>query len=317
MVKKLLAVTLFSLWIANSAAAERGPALPDYAAKKVASHTYVIHGPVGYPSPQNQGFMNNPAFVITKAGVVVVDPGSSVQSGEMVLRQIRKVTEQKVVAVLNTHVHGDHWLGNQAFREADAAVAIYGHPNMIADIGKGVGDNWVANMEQLTAGATRGTRVEGPNIAIKHGDKVTFGGITFHFHHYGTAHSTSDVMIEVPQEQLLFLADNANNARIVRMDDGSFTGNVATLEQALKIKAKVYVPGHGQTGDGKFVRAYRDYLASLKSAVKKFYDEGMSDFEMKPKVAAELSRFKEWPGFEEELGKHISLAVLEVEAESF
>jgi len=298
-------------------AAERAPAIPDYPASKVAAHTYVVHGPVDYPTPQNKGFMNNPAFVITKAGVVVIDPGSSVQSGEMVLRQIRKVTDKKVVAVLNTHVHGDHWLGNQAFREADAKVAIYGHPNMIADIAKGVGDNWVANMEQLTDGATRGTRVEGPNIPISHGDHVTFGGVDFRFHHYGTAHSNSDVMIEVPGEQVLFVADNANNHRIVRMDDGTFTGNTTTLDEALKIKAKVYVPGHGQSGSDKFIRDYRDYLASLKNAVKKYYDEGMSDFEMKPKVAEELARFKEWPGFETELGKHISLAVLEVEAESF
>ena len=105
-------------WAGTLMAAGRAAPLPDYPASKVATHTYVIHGPVDYPNPQNQGFMNNPAFVLTKAGVVVIDPGSSVQSGEMVLRQIRKVTDQKVVAVLNTHAHGDHWLGNQAFREA-------------------------------------------------------------------------------------------------------------------------------------------------------------------------------------------------------
>ena len=304
-------------WAGTLVAAERGAALPDYPAAQVAAHTYVIHGPLGYPSPQNQGFMNNPAFVITADGVVVIDPGSSVQSGEMTLRQIRKVTDKKVVAVLNTHVHGDHWLGNQAFREADTGVAIYGHPNMIADIANGAGDNWVANMEQFTEGATSGTRVEGPNISIGHGDHVTIGGIDFRFHHYGTAHSNSDVMIEVPSEQVLFLADNATNRRIVRMDDGTFTGNVATIDAALKIKAKVYVPGHGQTGKAQFVRDYRDYLASLKQVVKKYYDQGMSDFEMKPKVSAELARFKKWPGFEEELGKHISLAYLEVERESF
>lgn len=315
--KQLLLWFTIGCWSTGLMAAERGAPLPDYPASKVAAHTYVIHGPVGYPSPQNQGFMNNPAFVITKQGVVVIDPGSSVQSGEMALRQIRKVTNQKVLAVLNTHVHGDHWLGNQAFREADPTIAIYGHPHMIADIANGVGDNWVANMEQLTEGATRGTRVEGPTIAIGHGEEVTFGGVTFRFHHYGTAHSNSDVMIEVPSEQVLFLADNANNHRIVRMDDGTFKGNVATIDAAMNIKAKVYVPGHGHTGDITFVRDYRDYLANLKRAVKKYYDEGLSDFEMKPQVAAELVRFKAWPGFEDELGKHISLAVLELEAESF
>jgi glyoxylase-like metal-dependent hydrolase (beta-lactamase superfamily II) len=305
------------LFCSSVIAAERGPAVPDYAAEQVAPRTYVIHGPVGYPTPENQGFMNNPAFVLTPAGVVVIDPGSSVQSGEMVLRQIRRLTDKKVLAVLNTHIHGDHWLGNQAFREADPAVAIYGHPHMIADIEAGVGDSWVANMEQLTAGATRGTRVAGPNTAVQDGDQVEVGGIAFRFRHFGIAHSNSDLMIEVPQEQALFLADNATNRRIIRMDDGRFSGNVATLEAAMKLQAKVLVPGHGKTGDWALVRAYRDYLAGLKAAVKKYYDEGLADFEMKPRVAADMARFADWPGFDDELGKHISLALLEIEEESF
>jgi glyoxylase-like metal-dependent hydrolase (beta-lactamase superfamily II) len=314
--KRITALTIL-LFCSSVIAAERGPAVPDYPAEQVAPRTYVIHGPVGYPTAENQGFMNNPAFVLTAAGVVVIDPGSSVQSGEMVLRQIRKLSQQKIVAVLNTHVHGDHWLGNQAFRDADPSVAIYGHPNMIAGIEAGVGDSWVANMEQLTAGATRGTRVVGPNTAVQDGDQVEVGGITFRFRHFGIAHSNSDLMIEVPQEDLLFLADNATNRRIIRMDDGRFAGNIATLEAAMQLKAKVLVPGHGKTGDWTLVREYRDYLAELKAAVKKYYDEGLADFEMKPRVAADMARFAGWSGFDDELGKHISLALLEIEEESF
>ena len=302
---------------ASAMAAERGPAVPDYPAKQVAAHTYVVHGPVGYPSPQNQGFMNNPSFVLTPSGVVVVDPGSSVQTGAMLLRQIRKVTDKPVIAVLNTHVHGDHWLGNQAFRESDPQVPIYGHPRMIKAIEAGAGANWVSNMESMTEGASRGTVPVSPNHTVADGDTLTLGDMAFRFHNFGTAHTNNDLMIEVPQEQVLFLADNANNHRIVRMDDGKFSGNIATLDAAMKIKAKVLVPGHGQTGGWEVVQAYRDYLAELRAAVKKYYDEGMSDFEMKEKVAADLARFKEWPGFDDELGKHISLAYLEIENESF
>jgi len=67
-------------------AGERGPAVPDYPADRIAKNVYVIHGPLTTPNPENQGFMNNPGIVITGAGVVIIDPGSSVQSGEMVLK---------------------------------------------------------------------------------------------------------------------------------------------------------------------------------------------------------------------------------------
>lgn len=319
MLQRILGAVAVLLFV-TAAAAERGPAVPDYPAEEVAAGTYVIHGPLGYPDPDNQGFMNNPAFVVTDAGVVVVDPGSSVQTGEMVLRQVRQVTAKPVVAVLNTHVHGDHWLGNQAVREADPEVPIYGHPEMIRAIEeKGVGEQWVANMESMTEGATRGTRVVGPNNAIGDGDTLEVGGVTFRFHHPdpGAAHTHTDVMIEVAERDVLFLGDNACNERIVRMDDGTFTGSVEVLEAARAVEAGVLVPGHGQTGGWEIVDAYQAYLEGLYGAVQEYYDQGMMDFEMKPKVRERLARFEDWSGFEEELGRHISLAMLEYEQRMF
>ncbi len=38
---------------------------------------------------------------------------------------------------------------------------------------------------------------------------------------------------------------------------------------------------------------------------------------MKAPIAERLGRFRNWPGFEEQLGKHISLVYLEVEAAAF
>mgnify|MGYP001819520599 FL=1 len=38
---------------------------------------------------------------------------------------------------------------------------------------------------------------------------------------------------------------------------------------------------------------------------------------MKPKIHAKLDDYHDWSGYEDELGKHISIAYLEVEAEAF
>lgn len=309
--------TLLCLLGAWATAAEKAPPIPDYEATQVAANTYVIHGPMAIPSAENKGFINNPAFIVTPEGVVVIDPGSSVQVGEMVLRAIAKVTPKKVVTVLNTHEHGDHWLGNQAMRESRPMVPIFGHPNMIKAIEAGGAQLWINNMEQLTEGATRGTVSVPPNMTVNDGDVLTIAGLTVHFHYVSSAHSSSDVMIYVEEEGVLFTGDNVNNGRIVRMDDGSFSGNIAACIKAMTIPAKVFVPGHGQSGGQSLVFTYRDYLSGLYAAVEKYYEQGLSDFEMKPKVAAELKRFKDWSGFEDELGKHISLAYLEIEAKAF
>ncbi|HSG11687.1 MAG TPA: hypothetical protein VLB10_08090 [Gammaproteobacteria bacterium] len=51
----------------------------------------MIHGPLQRPYP---------GIVLTDAGLVILDPGASVQSGEMVLSAVSKLTRQPVVAVL-------------------------------------------------------------------------------------------------------------------------------------------------------------------------------------------------------------------------
>jgi len=312
-----LILTLLLAYSVPAGAAERGAAVPDYPAVEVAPRMWVIEGPLDYPSAENQGFRNNPAFIVTRSGVVVIDPGSSVQSGEMVLRQIRKVTDAPVVALLNTHVHGDHWLGNQAFWEADPTVKIYGHPKMIAAIANGAGAYWINSYLQLTNGAIAGTVVVPPNIAVSHGDSVVVGDDRFTFHHLGQAHSDNDLMIAVNDNALLFLADNGCNQRIVRMDDGSFAGNIAALAHAAALQPQVVVPGHGPVGGVALIEQYHDYLTTLYQTVEKLYEEGYSDYEMRPLVAEQLQRFIDWVGFERELGKNISIAYLEVERAAF
>ena len=300
-----------------SALAETGPAVPDYPTDRVAENIYVIHGPLGLPNPDNQGFMNNPGFVLTSKGIVIVDPGSSVQTGEMVLRVARSISDLPVAAVFNTHVHGDHWLGNQAVRAAYPAAPIYGHPNMIELINAGEGQNWVKLMERLTEGKTRGTEVVGPNKTVGHGDEIRIGEHTFRIHYYGTAHTTSDIMVEIVESSVTFLGDNAVNERLPRLDDGDIQGNIQACTKILETNSSVYIPGHGRSGDKSVPEGFRTYLKTLYSTVKRYYEEGLSDFEMKPQVAEALKDYAGWSGFQEELGKHISLAYLQIEEAEF
>ncbi|NJO54971.1 MAG: MBL fold metallo-hydrolase, partial [Bacteroidales bacterium] len=145
--------------------------------------------------------MNNPAFLVTATGVIVVDPGWSIQTGEMVLRQIRKVTDKPLLAVLNTHVHGDHWLGNQAMLAVAPQVPIYGHPEMLKLVAEGAGEEWVQRMMSATEGATEGTVAEGPAHPLEDNETLSIGGLTFKTHYYPHVHSTSDLMFEIPDSE--------------------------------------------------------------------------------------------------------------------
>lgn len=302
----LVSLTSFSAVAANE--------VRDYPLTKIAAHTYVIHGPLGYPSPENQGFMNNPGFIITKDSVVVIDPGASLQVGRMLLKQIRTVTKLPVTHVFNTHVHGDHWLGNQAIKEAYPKARLMGHPAMIKKIHEGEGEVWVNMMNELTKGYTKGTRSVPPEVAALDHTDVKIGGMTFRVHAPEKAHSHTDIMIEAVEESVVFTGDNVLNQTIARMVDGTFKGNIAACDRIAALKAKHYVPGHGPTGDVTVVTNYRNYLATVFNDVKQQYDLGKSDFEMKGGIVAKLKPYVAWDRFDIEVGKHISLAVLEIEA---
>ena len=309
--------TLLFLTIFLGACDRKAPAIKtDFPVTKLTERVYVIHGPNEIPNKANQGFMNNPGFVLTKTGVVVIDPGTSVQVGDMLLKKIAAITEQPVIAVFNTHIHGDHWLGNDALRRAYPKAVIYAHPKMIE---KSVveGSNAVKVMKGLTDGGTNGTEVVAPDLAIDNEETLTLGSVHFRVHHNGLAHTDGDIMIEVVEEKVLFLGDNVVVERTARMDDGNFLGNIDACELALKTAATIFVPGHGKSAGREVVTAYRDYLKALYGSVKKYYAQGLSDFAMKDKVVADLRPYQKWTMFDSEIGKLVSLAWLQVEQASF
>jgi len=303
--------------LASGCSRSKGPPIAsDFPPVRLTEHVYVIHGPNEMPNKQNQGFMNNPGFVLTTKGVVVIDPGSSVQVGEMVLKQIATVTRDPVIAVFNTHIHGDHWLGNDAVRAAFPRAVIYAHPHMRARTAAD-GDTWITLMETLTDGATKGTRAAAPNADIEHDETLALGGKHFRIVHTGVAHTDGDIMVEVLEDSVLFTGDNIVAERAARMDDGNFKGNMAAAEAALKTKATIVVPGHGKSGGRELVTNYLAYLKALHAAVKKYYAQGMSDFDMKDKVVTDLKPYQKWAQFDSEIGRLISLAYLQIEAEAF
>ncbi|UCB56085.1 MAG: hypothetical protein JSW45_06025, partial [Thiotrichales bacterium] len=111
--------------------------------------------------------------------------------------------------------------------------------------------------------------------------------------------------------------DNVANKRLIRLVDASFKGSIETIETAKNLQPAVVVPGHGKTGGTELLDNYQTYLSVLYREVNKHFEEDLSDFEMKPMIHEALADFHDWSGYEDELGKHISRAYLEIEAAAF
>ena len=288
-----------------------------YAFEQVSDNTWVMHGPRELPNPENKGFMNNPAIVKTSAGLVMIDPGSTVHVGNDVLAEVKNVSDQPIVAVFNTHVHGDHWLANQAVKVAYPEVKIYGHQAMIDGIENGEGENWVNTMNTLTEGASQGTEVVAPEHAVDNTDIIKIGDTQFKIHHYGIAHTKSDIMIEIVEDSVVFLGDNVLSLRIPRTSDGTFQGNISTIKTILENNITTYVPGHGPTGDKAMVEEYLNYLMQIYLAAQKAFEEDLDSSDVLTITKETTAAYKDWQGYNDLLGPQGAQAYAEVEEAEF
>jgi glyoxylase-like metal-dependent hydrolase (beta-lactamase superfamily II) len=307
---------LFALLAAPNIFAKEAVGIMDkFKPQKVAEHTWVILGPTSQPNPENQGFMNNPAFVITDKSVIVFDPGSSVQVGRALLKKISKQTDKPITHVFDSHIHGDHWLGNQSIVEKYPAVKIYAHPEMIKEAKAGEAENWINLMNTLTKGATEGTKAVFPSITLKDGQEIQVDNITIKSHFTDIAHTKTDAMFEILQDKVLITGDNAFNNRMPRLDDGSFAGNIKAMDKGLAMDVAVVIPGHGPAGGKEILSNFRTFLSTIYNTSKTLLDDDLESFEMKPVIVKKLEKYKQWDNFEGAIGKLISVAVLEVENE--
>ncbi|MFN5257097.1 MAG: MBL fold metallo-hydrolase [Limnohabitans sp.] len=298
-----------------------GPPVADIPAQRLSKHVWMIYSPDGFPTPENKGMMANIIFVVTSMGVVVIDSGASLQIGQMAIRMIRQVTHQPVVAVFNTHYHGDHWLGNHAFvKTYGDKLPIYSLASTITKLKGTEGNLWRSLMERWTNQSTIGTQVVIPNTAVQHGQVIQFGDVSLRMHHYGTAHTPSDLSVEVVQDKVTAVGDIAMTNRIANMDEGSYPGTFKYYKALMAATGEqLWVPGHGRARQD-LLKTYGDFMAGIWEPSLKAVEDGKSEAEARAAVMKDTrvaSRAKTMDGFEGNIGKYISLAYLEAEKVAF
>ena len=298
-----------------------GPPVKDIPAQQLSAHVWMIFSPDGFPTPENRGMMSNVIFVVTSAGVVVIDSGASLQIGQMAIRMIRQVTDKPVAAVFNSHYHGDHWLGNHAFVKAyGKQLPIYALSSTIEKLKGAEGNLWRGLMERWTNQSTLGTEVVLPNAIVKPGQVVRIGDVSFRMHHYGTAHTPSDLCVEVVEDKLTAVGDIAMGNRIANMDEGSYAGTFKYYNALMAAAGdQLWVPGHGQ-GAKDLLKTYGEFMAGIWEPCLQAVKDGKSEAEARSMVLKDprvASRAKTMQGFEGNIGKYISLAYLEAEKDAF
>lgn len=111
--------------IAQAQVTAQSPIKPLMQVKKIDPHVFYVQGVSEMGSSANQNFISNAGFVVTPAGVVVVDALGSPELARRLLAEIRKITKKPIHTVVLTHYHADHIYGLQVFKEAGARIVAH------------------------------------------------------------------------------------------------------------------------------------------------------------------------------------------------
>jgi len=290
--------------------------LGNFEFKNINKNVYVMHGPIEEPNVKNKGFMNNPAIIEGKNGLIVIDPGGNYNVGLEIVKEAQKVSKKPVVAILNTHKHGDHWFANLAFKKAYPDVKIYAHPNMIKEVKNGEAQKWYEILDRLSHNLKGTKPFAFPAYELKDKQELTIDDQKFKIYHPKKTHTDTDIIIEHLNSNTIFLGDNVMRGRLGGFDDSSsIFGNKELLEKLKKeTNAKVYVPGHGISGTkSEVVDPYLTYLQTLIKYATKAYKADEEPHTVKKQMQEELKAYANWDAFLRQSAKHLQKAYLEVE----
>ncbi len=232
----------------------------DLQPEEVAPGVWVFEGVKEHFNRQNQGNIVNTGFIVTGAGVIVIDTGPSARYGRAMHQAIREVTGQPVVAVYITHHHPDHFLGNQGFPDAPIAAL----PATISAIRRD-GEALTDNLYRVVGAAMEGTDPVVPaHVAVA--GRYRFGDRELEFiaaaGHSGTG--ASDLMVLDRTTGVLFAGDVVFHGRAPTTPHADLDAWLRQLDALLAMELNVVVPGHGPVaGHSGPVRQTRDYLQWL------------------------------------------------------
>ena len=234
---------------------------------QVAPNTYFVQGVPEMGSKQNQNFISNAGFVVTPKGVVVIDALGSPVLAQKLIQEIRKVTKQKIVAVVLTHYHADHVYGLQEFKRLGATIYAQrdGLNYLASETAK---QRLIASRIDFAPWVNENTRLVPADVWIDQSKTITVGGVEFRISRVGPAHAPEDLIVFIPSEKVLFAGDLVFRGRIPFVGNADSRGWMSALDEIQKQNPKIVVPGHGSystnpLADITFTRNYLAYLREV------------------------------------------------------
>ncbi len=208
-------------------------------------------------------------------GAFVIDDQFAPLS-DKIMAAIAELTDADVKFLVNTHHHGDHTGGNEAFGAAGALIIA--HDNVRARMSV---DQFRVIFDQPIPASPVGAL---PIVTFS--DEMTFhwNGDTIRVIHVALAHTDGDSILHFQGANVIHMGDTFFNGVYPFIDvdsDGDINGIIAAGYRALAIADEdtAIIPGHGPVSDAAGLAAWLDVLKVTRVSMQSLIDQGMSEDE--------------------------------------
>jgi len=257
---------------------------------------YMFFGNIAEIDEFNRGWNGNAGFIVTPAGVVVIDSLGTPKLGKRMIATIKAVTSKPIKYLIVTHNHPDHSYGAVAFREIKDLTVI-AHQGTSDYIDSDQMDRSVAFRRSFIDADMKGFKGIAPDIAIG-GERFSryelkIGGQSIHVFNVGRHHSAGDLVVHDVKNDVVWISDLAFNQRTTFMGDGNSRQAIETQDWLLEKFANVslMVPGHGsaQTAPFSMVRKTQSYMKRLREIMRQAIADDVDLFD-----AVKQAQFEDW-----------------------
>lgn len=240
----------------------------------VADGVYAYIGDTEGRTYDNEGLNANIGLVVTSAGAVLIDSGSSYQVAAKLHAAVQKVTTQALKLVINTGDQDHRWLGNGYFTEK--GIETLAHADAKADMKARAGEHMQGL--QVLKERLAGTQPTLPSRFVSAQDThIDMGGTLIELMHRKGGHTPGDTLVWLPQKNVLFSGDVVYVDRVLGLhpvsDTKAWLDSFSVIDQ---LKPRTIVPGHGKLTDLATAQSQtRDLLLALRAHMKKAVDDGV------------------------------------------
>lgn len=203
----------------------------------------------------------NIGVVLGDGAALVIDTRSTHVQGREVLADLRMLTTDPVSVVVNTHGHFDHAFGNHVFRPA-TIWAQEGCPPFLDRTGEARRARISASEPTIAADLAE-VVIDPPDRVFAETARVEVGGRPVDLRFLGRGHTDHDIVISVPDAEIVFAGDLLEGGAVPFYNDGYPLDWPETALRLADLVRGTVVPGHGDHAGWQFVADQAEAIRAI------------------------------------------------------